>query len=1411
MSNIATAVMGLDIDSILVTKKIMDIKARMGEVAKNIIVPQLDVSQVYKQVDDMKRRMSAVFAKPIAMPKINIASSEKDLSKIKIAASIDAITDSTKKWQTSLSDVIKALDATGKESTRKFPAKDIAKTLRDASLSTLESRKKIVQDFAAITNEMKKMGASKSQMEALQKSTEFLNQLAPRAGRGGQAFGNIFGSFVGKVPISDLRSSVSQYQTILMGQSEAFSKIKDSFQTKTGTAHASQQQIIAPTATLTKALNTEITAAQAFVKTKPIVAELEVKPRTTYIALTNSLTAIEQKVRSWSASDFVNAFEWGQRVKAIKAEAEAVFSKEAVGRKIFSSLFNENQLAGSVGYFTGRLIDSVVGISRSLSDSILKLSTAVITSPLALLSRSNSIFGRVASWLKTGIDSIALVPRTALIGVFNSFHLIVNKYTLAIVTSLAFGINKMIFAAFRGIANIAISAAKSLFSKLKSVFGMFKFGGGAGGAGGLDEISNITFGLGFGAVAIRAAANLEEKMNAVATITNQSGSSLRRFTQDVIQSSNTFGKSAVEIASSLYDVASASFRGSDAMIALNQSLLSAQAGMSDASVSTAATVRILRSWSLPASEAATVSDVFFNTIKRGITTFPELAQQITQVTAVAATSGISFKEVGATLANLTRNGVRTEQAVTGLAGLFRSIVAPTEEGKKAVEALGIKWDESTIRSKGFVKVIKEIAPLILKNKEAFKNLVGDVQAFNAALKLAQFSSELDEDLASMNERGSAALAAARVATGFNHQLQVFWNNFLNIVRNIGQILLPLVEPALAKAVQFTQTIAQLANSDITTLLANIAKGFWNIFAQVSQVFGEVLMTVFSLYSKYRNAVIAIVVGTFNSVGRVLLKFLEAILTEFGIYLIEFTKAMAPIIWNGLNSILKEFLAVTDLLFERWFGKIWYDMKNGFGMVFEFLTKPMQIFMDSINWLWEWAFGKAEAIEKKAGEEATSSKLFDESIKRLTEHGKELSKTISDVPENFKTGFNKVADLDLSQFLPSLGKTNDKVREKIFEAMGEVGKAAIGAGNALFDNLGTNLDEQARGIEILIADLQKQYETETKTGMEDRAAITAQFISQEKERLSQINSQLSKSDLNEALENRQNLYIELVRAQKSQSIDTQKAIIEQIKNNEVIVKKLQTASLNAQSQASQISQNAQINSMDALKSRAMELVKAGQKAGESLSKLNEVLDDVFGRNVEQIAGKYGVGRETAALRGVTKDVIEAKAAGFSKEDLDLIVTRGLMQKSDSLTKIITAFTKTKQKLEVDNLKEIGVYDEIVKLLDRASALGLSEKARQDLLQKAVSEQAFKSLDKDTLQDKQTQFVDQAIKQFSGIEEERKLQERFNTAQLKLADLTKTAVTRNQVFKQTVEELEKKVVEIENLQRQQAQVQMTGNNP
>ena len=238
--------------------------------------------------------------------------------------------------------------------------------------------------------------------------------------------------------------------------------------------------------------------------------------------------------------------------------------------------------------------------------------------------------------------------------------------------------------------------------------------------------------------ALGNAVNFEAELRNLNTITEMSDEALKNYGDNLrtlsLELKTTTG--AAENARAAYDVASAGFvdASSNAKV-LEATLKAATAGGVDAAAAAKLISGSLRAYGAGAQEAEKFTNVFFTTVKKGITTFPELSSSLGSVTGIAAQAGVSIEELGAAVATATSRGIRTTQAVDGLRGAITNLLAPSEQAKKEMERLGIVVNEQTLKQKGLLGTLQEIAQANGGSAESFKLLLGDVQAFSTALTL----------------------------------------------------------------------------------------------------------------------------------------------------------------------------------------------------------------------------------------------------------------------------------------------------------------------------------------------------------------------------------------------------------------------------------------------------------------------------------------------------------------------------------------------------------------------------------------------------------------------------------------------------------------------------------------------------
>ncbi|GAG55194.1 unnamed protein product, partial [marine sediment metagenome] len=238
--------------------------------------------------------------------------------------------------------------------------------------------------------------------------------------------------------------------------------------------------------------------------------------------------------------------------------------------------------------------------------------------------------------------------------------------------------------------------------------------------------------LGFIAVAaaitgtVYAAAKYEKQMATVSTMLSRKSMPIMDKYKDLVGKMGIiFGESTETLSKGLYDILSASIAPEKALKVLAISAKAAAAGLTDTGVAADAITTIINSYGYAAEDAGKISDILFAIVKKGKTTFAELAPSIGKVAATAAIAGVSLEELGATLATITRAGIRTEEATTAMNGILRAFLKPTDDAAKAAKEFGFELNTNTLRTIGLRGVLELLTDATAEQTaEMFPNIRG---------------------------------------------------------------------------------------------------------------------------------------------------------------------------------------------------------------------------------------------------------------------------------------------------------------------------------------------------------------------------------------------------------------------------------------------------------------------------------------------------------------------------------------------------------------------------------------------------------------------------------------------------------------------------------------------------------------
>ncbi|MAX26004.1 MAG: phage tail tape measure protein [Phycisphaeraceae bacterium] len=318
-------------------------------------------------------------------------------------------------------------------------------------------------------------------------------------------------------------------------------------------------------------------------------------------------------------------------------------------------------------------------------------------------------------------------------------------------------------------------------------------------------------------------ADFQQQMATVATMLSDSDAEkyMDSFTKGIRKMAVSFGESTEALSGGLYDILSASIAPAKALDVLGVAAKSAKAGLTDTQTAADAITTVLNSYGLAAEQAGDVSDWLFGIVQRGKTTFAELAPQIGMVASTAASAGLPLDELGAMIATLTRNGLRTTTAIDSVNGIIRSFLKPGDEAAKVARELGFEMSTATLQSEGLRGVFERISQL---PPDALAKLFPDSSALRGVIPALKNFRGFGEDMEAMAKRSGATQSAYEKMTktltfAFSRMKQAG----LVALSVIGEAIAEPVSKAAAAVTRYAQMVTDLIqkNRGLVTVAAKV--------------------------------------------------------------------------------------------------------------------------------------------------------------------------------------------------------------------------------------------------------------------------------------------------------------------------------------------------------------------------------------------------------------------------------------------------------------------------------------------------------------------------------------------------------------------------------------------------------------
>ncbi len=284
---------------------------------------------------------------------------------------------------------------------------------------------------------------------------------------------------------------------------------------------------------------------------------------------------------------------------------------------------------------------------------------------------------------------------------------------------------------------------------------------------------------------VKAFASFEEQLANVSTmLDDHTMKYMPKYAKQLKNIAVEFGEGTSTLTKGLYDILSASIAPAKAMNVLRTSSIAAKAGLTNTGIAADAITTILNSYQMSADEAGKVSDWLFAIVKRGKTTFAELAPNIGKVTATAAAAGLSFEQLGAAIATMTRAGLQTDLATTSMRGLLNAFLKPGGEAIEMAKQFGFELNTATLRTIGLTGVLKKLKGATAEQLAALIPNVRGLAGLAAALNQAE--GMLSDYELMLHSTGLTQKAFAKMTDTLAFQLKRLWQAIKIISVGIGE-------------------------------------------------------------------------------------------------------------------------------------------------------------------------------------------------------------------------------------------------------------------------------------------------------------------------------------------------------------------------------------------------------------------------------------------------------------------------------------------------------------------------------------------------------------------------------------------------------------------------------------------------
>ena len=386
-----------------------------------------------------------------------------------------------------------------------------------------------------------------------------------------------------------------------------------------------------------------------------------------------------------------------------------------------------------------------------------------------------------------------------------------------------------------------------------------------------------SFALPFAAVGVagaKMAIDFEQSMTKINTLVGTSVEEVNKLSASVKDMAVQTATPAKELADALFFIQSAGIKGAESLEVLEVSAKAASMNMGDITDIASATTSIMEAFGSTSSQAG---DLLHETLKQGKFEASEFMNKIGAVIPTAAGLGISFEELGAATATMSKISGDAAGSLTAINQVMMQLATPGAEQKAILAEIGMSYDDlNGMLKDSLMGTLNHLFTELEGNDEMLTRVFGSSRAVRGAFATA----------------GLQAETYANVLDGMNNSMGNVEEGFKTQSDTVGFKMAQSFEKLKQASMELGAVLMPLF-TEIVGAIVKMAKKFTDLDEGTKKlVVGAAALLAFS--------------GPLMTIGGTLLTLFGAILSPIGLVVITMG-ALFKVIYDNWESTKKIFV------------------------------------------------------------------------------------------------------------------------------------------------------------------------------------------------------------------------------------------------------------------------------------------------------------------------------------------------------------------------------------------------------------------------------------------------------------------------------------------------------------------------